>query len=198
MTTVLRALEEAINLPFRLQPQAQGALAKVAGRVMRIHLTVPDRRFDLHFDRDRVRVTAPGEHYDVCLTGRVSRFVLLMRASPERMQETMAGHIRIEGDMDCALAIRAAFARATIDPEELLARALGDIPGHAVATAFKRLTQGLQRAGARLADNAVEFLQEEDRGLPTQGEVEVFLRAVDRLRDDTERLAQRVARLARS
>lgn len=196
MTAVLRTIEEIVNVPFRLQPQARAALAAVAGRIVRIELSAPSARFDLHFDSDRVRVTAAGDRYDVCLTGRASRFVALMRVRPERMQEAMAGHIRIDGDIDCALAVRRVFAQSAIDGEELLAHWLGDVPGHMLAVALTRLVRGLRHATTQLAGNAVEFLQEEQRSLPTPAEVEAFLRAIDRLRDDTERLAQRIARLA--
>jgi ubiquinone biosynthesis protein UbiJ len=44
----------------------------------------------------------------------------------------------------------------------------------------------------------VEYLQEEGRDLPTRVEVDEFLEGVDRLRDDTERLEAKLARIEAS
>jgi ubiquinone biosynthesis protein UbiJ len=46
--------------------------------------------------------------------------------------------------------------------------------------------------------DASEFLQEESRIVPGPYEVEAFCAAVERLRDDVDRAAARIERLARS
>ena len=54
-----------------------------------------------------------------------------------------------------------------------------------------------RRATDSLVTSAAEYLQEEGRDVPVRLEVEEFLREVDRLRDDVERLEARIARLSR-
>ena len=72
---------------------------------------------------------------------------------------------------------------------------IGDIPAHELAGAARRTDAWTRRAGSALSMNASEFLQEEARQLPPRVEVDAFGRDVERLRDDVERAAQRLARL---
>ena len=53
---------------------------------------------------------------------------------------------------------------------------------------------GRKTAGS-FTGSVVEYLQEEDRDLPTRVEVDEFLESVDQLRDASERLEARLARL---
>jgi len=192
---LFQALEQAINLPFRLDSEARGGLALLQGRVMRITFTKPSWACDLTFHADRIAVAAPGERCDVALKGSVGQFIALMRAQPEQTQEVMASGLRIEGDIECAFAIKRLFERATVDWEELLAGIVGDAPAHFMSRSLKRAKESVKYAITRLAENAVEFAQEEERILPRPQEIDVFLHEVDSLRDNVDRLAQRVQRL---
>ena len=161
---------------------------------MRVVLTAPALTFDLVFEPERVRVQEPGDACDVKLTGTASAFVALLRADQKDMQSAAQG-IRFEGDIDRALAIRKALAGAKLDWEEVLARAVGDVPGRWLALGIRRFADGLRQAGMRLAHNGTEYLQEERGVLARTEDVEDFLTAVDTLRHDVERLAKRIARL---
>ncbi|MDA8361342.1 MAG: SCP2 sterol-binding domain-containing protein [Gammaproteobacteria bacterium] len=194
MSLILRTLEQGLNLPFQIHPAGRDALAAVEGRTMHVALTAPVLAFDLVFASDRVRVRPPTPPCDVHLTGTAGAFLALARADQHGMQSAAQG-IRIEGDIDCALAIRKALAAARPDWEEVLARALGDVPGHWLAVGLTRLATGVRQASLRLARNGAEYLQEESGVLARGDDVEGFLRAVDTLRHDAERLAKRVERL---
>jgi len=195
VTPLFQALEQAINLPFRLDSEARGGLAPLQGRIMRIVFTKPSWACDLTFRADRIAVTAPGDRCDVTLKGSVSQFIALMRAKPEQAQEVMASGLRIEGDVECAFAIKRLFERARVDWEEILAGIVGDAPAHFLSRGLRHAKKSVEYAAARLAANAVEFAQGEERILPQPQEVEAFLHDVDSLRDNVDRLAQRVLRL---
>lgn len=195
MTLFLRALESLLNLPFQVDEEARRRLAPLEGKVMRIALTQPSRSFDLKFHSERIAV-APSEGLsDVAVRGSVHQFIALMRARPEQTQKVISSGLRIDGDIDTAFTAKRLFEKAAIDWEELLARAVGDIPSHLLAQAFRSLRGSLTYATSRLAANAVTFVQEEERILPPQGEVEKLLQAIDTLRDDAERLSQRIQQL---
>ena len=83
------------------------------------------------------------------------------------------------------------------DLEELAARWLGDVPAHALGDAARAAGAWLERAARALRANTAEFLQEESRALPAALEAQAFYADVDRLRDDVERAAVRLARLER-
>jgi ubiquinone biosynthesis protein UbiJ len=101
----------------------------------------------------------------------------------------------MEGDIDAAWAIKRLFENASVDWQEALASALGDVPAQIIARGLRRTYGSLRYAMGRQAANAVVFLQDEERALPRPFEMDEFLAAVDVLRDDVERLGLRVRRL---
>lgn len=195
MTPLFQALEYAVNLPFRINDDARTGLAALEGQVMRLSFTKPAWVADFTFGAHHITVAAPNGACHVALTGSPSQFVALMRAEPERTQEIMAKGLRIEGDIECAFAIKRLFARAALDWEDVLASTVGDVPAHLFAQGFQWLRESTRYAIRGIATNAVEFIQEEAAALPRPRDLDVFLAEVDTLRDDVERLAQRINRL---
>lgn len=195
MSLLFRIIEHAMNLPLRLQGEAPLTLASLAGRIMRIELTQPTLAFDMQFESDTIRITPPGPRYDVRLRGSLTQFITLMRSPPERTQAIVAQGLTIEGDMDCALAVKRALGTNGFDWEEGLARILGDIPAEIIARGTRKTEVALKSAIRQTAANTVEFLQEEWGTLVRPPEVDSFLHAVDVLRSDVDRLAQRIQRL---
>lgn len=84
------------------------------------------------------------------------------------------------------------------DLEEHAARWLGDVPAHALGDAARAAGAWLERAARAMRANTAEFLQEESRALPAALEAQAFYADVERLRDDVERAAARLARLERA
>jgi ubiquinone biosynthesis protein UbiJ len=84
------------------------------------------------------------------------------------------------------------------DLEGEAAKWLGDVPAHALGQTVRGVGAWLARAGAALRMNAAESLHEESRALPAPLEAQAFYADVERLRDDVERAAARLARLERS
>jgi ubiquinone biosynthesis protein UbiJ len=120
---------------------------------------------------------------------------LLALAGPDAEKRLRAGGIRIEGDAETAQKFRELLTLVRPDFEEELARVLGDVAAHRIASLARGLLGWGRSTADSVATNLVEFLQEEGRDLPTRVEVDEFLEGVDRLRDDAERLEARIARL---
>ena len=117
---------------------------------------------------------------------------LLGNAGAEGFRESGA---ELSGDAATAEAFAELLRHARPDLEEELSRMVGDIPAHQLAGVARRADAWTRQAGSALAMNTSEFLQEEARQLPPRVEVNAFGRDVERLRDDVERAAQRLARL---
>jgi len=83
------------------------------------------------------------------------------------------------------------------DLEGEVARWIGDIPAHALGEAVRGAGAWAKRAAEALYLNTAEYLQEESRALPGALEAQAFYSDVERLRDDVERAAARLARLER-
>jgi len=104
----------------------------------------------------------------------------------------------LSGDLDVAERYARMLKLARPDLEEEVARWVGDVPAHALGLVARGVGAWLARAGGALRMNTAEFLQEESRALPAPLEAQGFYSDVERLRDDVERLAARLARLERS
>ena len=103
----------------------------------------------------------------------------------------------LRGDLHTAEQFALLLRLARPDLEGELARWIGDVPAHAVGEAARGVRTWLGQAVAALRMNTAEYLQEESRALPAALEAQAFYGDVERLRDDVERAAARVERLAR-
>lgn len=103
--------------------------------------------------------------------------------------------VSVQGDGEFAQAIQFVVRNARWDVEEDLARVLGDVAAHRVASAGRALLAFQARAAASLAHNVREYWVEENPLIARRDDIAQWVQEVDRLRDDVERLAQRIARL---
>ncbi len=105
--------------------------------------------------------------------------------------------LSIEGDAAVGRQFQALLSGLNIDWEEQLSQVVGDVAAHQVGRFWRRFQHwGRQSAEAFWQDGS-EYLQYERAVVPSRPAVESFLDAVDALREDTDRLAARIARLQR-
>lgn len=104
----------------------------------------------------------------------------------------------LTGKVEVAERFAEVLRLARPDLEEELSRWVGDIAAHQIGRAAGETRDWLRRAVEALKLNTAEYLQEESRTLPSPLEVRAFCAEVERLRDDVERAAQRLERLARA
>jgi len=123
------------------------------------------------------------------------------RLTPPAALRLLAGdhdaerEVTVSGNPDLAQAVQAVVRDARWDVEEDLARVFGDIAAHRITSAGRTLARVPQRAASSLARNLADYWLQERPLIARREDVEGFVREVDRLRDDVERLAQRIARL---
>jgi ubiquinone biosynthesis protein UbiJ len=104
-------------------------------------------------------------------------------------------YVRIEGDAEFANTISQLSKGLRWDAEHDLERFLGPIAANRLAGGARAAVSHAVGSGRRLAENVAEFLLEERRVLIRPSTVESFADEVNRLRDDAERAAKRIARL---
>jgi len=190
----LEGLERGVNQLIGLDPQAGSLLAGLHGRVIRIDLQGMGIRLNFvpaHDGRLQILGRIEGEP-DCTLTGSP---LDLMRAGDSGASQLFSGKVRIDGDNRTAHRFSEALAGLDIDWEEQLSRLTGDIVAHEIGRGVRAVQREGERIGRSSRDNLSEYLTEEARLLPHRYEVEEFLDQVDRLRDDSERLAARIALL---
>jgi ubiquinone biosynthesis accessory factor UbiJ len=112
------------------------------------------------------------------------------QAAVQRGEATMSGDAAIAGKF------RELLTLLRPDPEEELSLVLGDVPAHQLA----RVARGALAWSARAADTAwrstADYLAHERADLVSRHEGEQFLRGVEALREDLDRLAARIELLA--
>jgi ubiquinone biosynthesis protein UbiJ len=103
--------------------------------------------------------------------------------------------VEVTGDAEFAQAVQYVVHNARWDAEEDLSRIIGDVAAHRVSRAAQGLLRAQARAAASLVRNIRDYLVEERPLIARRSDVQAFVRSVDELRDDAERIAQRIARL---
>jgi ubiquinone biosynthesis protein UbiJ len=191
---LLERLESVLNRNVAESRRAQALVRQLDGRVM--SLTVEGTPLAFFFRADGGRLAITSRHdgtTDASLSG--TPIALLALAGPRAEGALRKGGVRIEGDAEVAQKFRDLLEEAQPDFEEELARVLGDVAARRVANVARGLIDWGRKAAGSFSGSAVEYLQEEGRDVPTRVEVDEFLEGVDRLRDDTERMEARLARL---
>lgn len=190
---ILSGLEAAVNRYLQLDPDIPPRLAALDGKVIAIELDGLGQIIYLSPGADGVRVVERHEG-EPSVRVRGTPLALLRQW---RGDTAIGSAVAIEGDIAVAQALQSMLARADIDWEEQLSKAVGDVAAHRSGNIWRGLRAWGRRASAVLARDGAEFLQQEMRALPPRHAVDRFLSAVDTLREDADRLAARVERLRR-
>jgi len=194
-TALTEILERALNSYLGSALHSRELLAPIVGKIIAFHLKPWGSFIYLCPTESNVQVlTDLSEPPDVTLSGTLSAFAKLGWSGASR-QSLATGEIEIEGDLDTARHFQNLFAQLDLNLEVLLARYLGS---SFASNSLNLLSNGIawtRHAADTLQQNLAEYWQEETRELPTQIEADAFYREVDRIREDSDRLEARIARL---
>ncbi|HTI17935.1 MAG TPA: SCP2 sterol-binding domain-containing protein [Trinickia sp.] len=113
-------------------------------------------------------------------------------------QTAVMKHVKIEGDAEFATLLAKLAEHLRWEPEEDLAKLIGDAPAYRIG-AFARLArEQAARAGRNLRDTAAEYLLDEKPQLVRRASLDLFNAELARARDALARLEKRIERLDRS
>ncbi|WP_049620759.1 ubiquinone biosynthesis accessory factor UbiJ [Frateuria defendens] len=190
-----RALERALDHVLTLDPDTRQRLAALDGRSVQLHLRGPELALTVRVEAGRLRVGPPQE--DSALRVAASPGSLLAMALRRGEEATAPGKVEIAGDADLARRLEKLASQFAPDFEEAFARSFGDVLGVPLARAVREALTHAKESGRHLAEDGADWLRDEARLAPAHGEVEAFLDGVDALRERSERLEARLARLER-
>lgn len=103
--------------------------------------------------------------------------------------------IKIEGNSALGMEIGKIMAAIRWDVEEDLSIVVGDLAAFEVVKLSQQTMQHLHTKAKNLGDMLVEYWQEEQPLLAKKNHIAQFNQAVDQLREDIDRLQQRVEKL---
>ncbi len=110
-------------------------------------------------------------------------------------QGTVMKHVRIEGDAEFATTLAKLAEHLRWDPEEDLARVIGDAPAHRVGRIARAVQDQAQRTGRNLLDSFAEFFLDERPQLVRKSALEAFNAELSKARDALARVEKRIERI---
>jgi len=188
-------IERELNRRVAESTTAVELLERLQGTSFAVHVEGLNLTVVLHAESDRLRVDADATGASATL--RATPFDLLRLLDAEGVGGVKRTRANFGGDLQVAERFAALLKHARPDLEDELARWVGDIPAHALGELARGAGDWLSRAAAAVRMNSAEYLQEESRAMPAPLEAQAFYSDVERLRDDVERAAARLARLTR-
>ena len=192
----MNLIEAELNRCVGESTAARDLLARLDGTSFAVHVEGLGVTGVLHAEGEHLRVDSDAASATATLSATPLDLLRLLRADGvSGVKRTRAS---LSGDLEVADRYARMLKLARPDLEGEVARWVGDVPAHALGEAVRGLAAWFGRAGAALRMNTAEYLQEESRTLPAPLEAQAFYSDVERLRDDVERLAARLARLERS
>jgi ubiquinone biosynthesis accessory factor UbiJ len=185
---------DLLNRGLPRSPRARELCREIAGK--RVGVEVRGfRRLVIESDGGSLQLARDeGLPADAELSGGPLSLLALAGPSPEAVLQR--GDVTISGDAELAQKFRELAMLLRPDVEEELSRAIGDVPAHQIGR-FARAAMGwTRRAAETTVQNAAEFFAHEKRDLVPRAEGDQYLKGVDRLREDVDRLEARLDLLA--
>lgn len=196
---LVATVEGALNAYLRLDPSSAAPLNALSGKVIAIELREVDRTFYLLPSASGIQVCSQYEGLpDATLRGTLWALLWLgtQKGSDGQARAALfSGAVEISGDVELGQHFKRILDDMSVDWEELVSKVSGDILAHQAANTVRQAQTWGAHLLVTLGQNFAEYQQEESRNLPTQAEVDELLKAVDTLRDDVERIEQRMYRL---
>ena len=187
---LLLPLAALLNRNLQASPRAGRLAERLEGRALRLVVATTPIELLCSVRDGRVHL-ARGGAGDAAITGTPLGLLALVTGGGE--DRPRGEGLRIEGDAETAQAFRDLLVELRPDLEEELSRFLGDALAQHVARGAQGALDYAARAFRTLGADVAEYLTEESRDVPTRDEVSRFVADVDRLREDADRLAARVA-----
>ncbi|RDK00572.1 ubiquinone biosynthesis accessory factor UbiJ [Paraburkholderia lacunae] len=110
-------------------------------------------------------------------------------------QAAVMKHVKIEGDAEFATVIAKLAEHLRWEPEEDLAKLIGDGPAWRVASVVRSVGEHARRTGRNLLDTAAEYLLDENPQLVRRAALDDFNIELARARDALARVEKRLERL---
>jgi ubiquinone biosynthesis protein UbiJ len=198
---MLTAIENALNRGLPRSPRAQELCAGLAGRKLAIEIPevtrvlVESTGASLRITRGD-RAAQGSAQADAEIIGGPLGLLALAGDSPQAVLQQRG--VGIRGDAAMAERFRELAMLLRPDIEEDLSQLIGDVPAHQIGRFARMAASWGQRAVSTAVENTCEYFAHERRDLVSRNEGEQYLRGVDLLREDLDRLQARLDQLTRA
>ncbi len=192
MTLAAKPFAAAVNHLLARETWARERLAPYAGKTAK--LSCPPVVLMLLVQPDgylSAVAAAEAQHFDVTIAVPSDALPAFVQGG----QAAVMKHVKIEGDAEFATVIAKLAEHLRWEPEEDLAKFIGDGPAWRVASVVRTVGEHVQRTGRNLLDTAAEYLLDENPQLVRRAALEDFNVELARARDALARVEKRIERL---
>jgi ubiquinone biosynthesis protein UbiJ len=185
-------LEIAINRYLALDPEMLDKLARFDGKVIKVEITGLNKNLYMFPDNKGIKVrTGHDGTVDTVLRGTpISLFKMGLVSNAANL--LLKGDVEISGDTRLGHQFKNVFSQMDIDWSEPLSHLLGDSLAYKLQQSTIRLSLWGKQTAKSVSLSFSEYLQEESRDVVTETELIIFNDAVDRLRNDVDRLEAKI------
>ena len=192
MTLAAKPFAAAVNHLLARESWARERLAPYAGKTAR--LSCPSVVLML--------LVQPDGYLAAVDETQTHQFDVTISVPPEALPAFVQGgqaavmkHVKIEGDAEFATLIAKLAEHLRWEPEEDLARLIGDGPAWRVATVARSVGEHARRTGRNLLDSVAEYLLDENPQLVRRAALDDFNAELASARDALARVEKRLERL---
>lgn len=182
-------IENVLNRGLPRSPRAQELCAQLAGR--RIAIEAPSvARLLVESTGNSLRVTQGSLPADAEIIG--GPLSLLALGGSAAGTPISRGEVEVRGDAELAQKFHELARLLRPDPEEELSVFVGDVAAHRIGRLARGALGWTRDAAATLLQDVGEYFSHERGDLVSREEGEQFLRGVDALREDVDRIDARL------
>jgi ubiquinone biosynthesis protein UbiJ len=192
MTLAAKPFAAAVNHLLARESWARERLAPYAGKTARLSCPPVVLALLVQPDGYLGAVDETGTHqFDVTVSVPSDALPAFVQGG----QAAVMKHVKIEGDAEFATVIAKLAEHLRWEPEEDLAKLIGDGPAWRVASVVRTVGEHVQRTGRNLLDTAAEYLLDENPQLVRRTALADFNVELARARDALARVEKRIERL---
>lgn len=193
---VLWPFNQVVNKALRLDPESLEKLSLLAGKQLAIEWRALKTTVFITLKADGVQLSfSSSKTSDALISSDTPRPMLQLLVNPNHPR--LNGEVSLQGDVHLVQQLQQIFSQLSIDWEEHLAMLIGDGASHQAGKIAADVREWVKGTRENMQLNTREFLQQETQALPSRSEVDDFLKDIDHLRNDVERVAIRVKHLAK-
>lgn len=195
LDALFEPLTARVNKTLKATTPARAIAGELEGRSFAIRVRNSALAMSLRVEDGELRTTtAVPDEPDVIVEGPLSGLARIALAGDD-MAALSGSDVTLSGRADVAQKFQRLLRFARPDPEEELSGIIGDAAAHQLGQAVRGFADWGRRSAGILAANVREYLQEEQRDIPSTYEMNRFKDDVQRLRDDVERAEARLRQL---
>ena len=191
----IATLENAFNQYLSLDPEALPRFESMEGKVIGIEILGLNESVYLFPGADGIMVMSDFDgEADATISGSPVALAKL-GVAVDAASIMFSGEVKISGDTRLGNQFKKILSQLNIDWEEQLSNIVGDVAAHQVGNAVRSFSKWFKRSKQSLELDVGEYLQEESRLIPTNAELNKFIKDVDVLREGVDRLQAHIDRL---